>query len=439
MTRPGQGYAPVDSIYPHKGINTLDPATLADPKFSPRMLNTVVTDGLIRSRGGYFDLGNSIEDPVVELIEWSTESGARQLIAITTKHQYKFDATTNTWVNITQDDAAANAIKSTTPPNTVVLNGVVATYGVGDYIRIKSHALNDGVYLLDGVNHGGADSILTTTEGTIQSAGVDGDVSEIVPLTGDITNPFDWVVATDDTDTYLFVVNGGIDNVLWYDGTGQFENYNPADINGGGAFKAFTVALHFNHLMFGNYNDGSSREKFVIWSNNGDFQIATGFTAGVNDTSGSMLLPDSQGAILKLKNLGDRLAVYSENSIGLFSFIGGNFIFSYEQVLRETRLLSPRGIANLGPFHIYVSVENFFLFDGTRLLRTVGDAVQKDFQANVKLDLANQAFAFLDSPVNEIYFVIPTSSSLTRIYLLEYDLFRIENTRWTPHVYADQI
>jgi len=445
MTRPQQGYVSVDSIYPHSGMDSIDPATLINPQFSPLMENVVVTDGLLRSRSGYLTLGNSLIDPVMELIEWSTESGARQLVAITTKYQFKFDKTTDKWINISQDggelDVCRQFTAGSSPRNIVLTGDQSSVYSAGDYIKIIG-TTNAGVYQAVSVNFSNPDTDIVVSDNVLAVATTNGATDEtaslVVPSTGTINNPIDWVVGTDDTDTYLFVTNG-IDNVLWYDGTGQFSNYNPADINAGGSFKATTVALFFNHLVFGNFTDAATKEKYLIWSNDGNFQEADGFTSGVNDTAGEQLLPDSQGPILKLLNLGDRLAIYSENAIGLFAFVGGNLVFSYEQVLRETRLLSPRAIVNLGPFHIYISQENFYLFDGTRLLRTVGDAAQGDYRGNINLDLANQAFAFHDSPVNEVYFVIPTSGTTTRIYLVEYDLFKIENTRWSPHVYNDQI
>lgn len=440
MTRPGQGYAPVDSIYPHKGINTLDPSTLSDPKFSPAMVNVVATDGLISTRFGYVDLGTIIEDPVMELIEWSTENGVRQLIAISTTMQYRFDKTTSEWINITQDGGEVDAADSFTAPDTIKLTGdQTSVYSAGDYIRIRG-TTNSGVYKIDSIAFSTTTNILVDTsikEVATTNAASDETASLIIPQTGDETNPYHWVVGTDDTDTYLFITNSGIDDVLWYDGANEFAPYQPADIDSGNGFKAYTVGLQNNYLMFGNTeHDG---EKYFIWSNNGNFQESDGFTAGVNNDSGSIFLSDAQGAILKLENLGDRMVIYTENSIHVVSYIGGDFIFSQEQVLRETRLLSPRGIVNLGPFHLYMSTENIYLFEGTRLTRPIGDAVQTDFRATLNLDLADQAFAFHDTPLNNVYFVVPSSATTVRAYQLEYDFYQLDNIRWSIQDYTDQI
>lgn len=453
MTRPQQGYAPVDSIYPHKGLNTLDPSTLSDPRFSPYMKNVKATDGIVQTRTGYVQLGQNLDgNPVMELVEWSTESGVRQLLAFTTKYQYRFDKTTDTWKNITRDESTLDTpvtyeIGSTSASDVVNIDAaegdVTAVFAAGTVFRIAGSD-NPGTYKVLSSTHG-ANTVITldvTGGNGYDEVGTNGTTTDTasvtVPFTGDIDNPIDWVVGTDDTDTYLFVVNG-VDDTIWTDGT-NFLRYEPADINSGGGFVAYTVALLNNYLLFGNYETGG--EKYVIWSNNGNFQESDGFTAGVNDDSGSLFLPDADGAILKLEPLGDRLVIYTENSIHVMSYVGGDFIFSQEQVVRETRLLSPRAIANLGPFHFYVSQENFYLFDGTRLLRTIGDVVQQDYREHVNLDLANQAFAFHNTPVNEVYFVIPTGTSevdATRTYTIEYDLYSLDNTRWSTTVYVDRI
>jgi hypothetical protein len=56
--RARKGYIPVDSMFPHMGMNTTVPSTLLDPSFSPLCQDVTVQDGLVRKRAGYRLLGN---------------------------------------------------------------------------------------------------------------------------------------------------------------------------------------------------------------------------------------------------------------------------------------------------------------------------------------------------------------------------------------------
>lgn len=102
--KPQLGYLPVESVYPHQGLNTQIPSTLLNPHFSPDLLNVSVLDGLITKRKGYHAIGGTGPDDgntIMALGNFQTVTGVNYLICITTAKQYYYDDDADAWVNIT--------------------------------------------------------------------------------------------------------------------------------------------------------------------------------------------------------------------------------------------------------------------------------------------------------------------------------------------------
>jgi hypothetical protein len=267
---------------------------------------------------------------------------------------------------------------------------------------------------------------------TQQTAVVDDD------WTGDLTNPLDYAIVrgTDsagDGVKWLIITNGK-DNPRYWDGTGLFLDYlDECDYPDLVTFG--TLEYNTGHLILGNITLGATGEdtQLIIWSEAGSL---TKFTTG---TSGAYILSDSVGAIQKLMNLSDRCIVYSEDSICMLTYTGGLLIYSAEQIANQTRLVSSRSIVNVGPYHLYMSAENIYLFDGNRVSRPIGDIVQTQYREELFVNRRHEAFAFLDRAKNQVYFHIPITETESRIYVLEYDMIDLSNMKWSIHAYSHAV
>lgn len=368
--RPQRGYVPRDSIYPLRGVNFLDPSTLSDPRFSPDAENVLLVKGRARSRYGYEKLGE--HDPeddgpggvfpcnsrVMAVFEYETLAGARHLLAITQKRQYRYDAAANEWVDITPVDGSSNPEEWT----------------------------------------GGDD------------------------------DQVHFVVAADDTSRRAFITNGK-DTPREWDGTGTFEDVG-WDIEDFVTCK--TIEVFFNRLVIGGVETTSVQPTTVAWSVVGDFDDWTGPGAGAASLS------DVRTEITRLISFGDRLAIYGTDSISVATLIGGEVIFSFETLVQGTSLLSGLAIVNLGPFHLFAAKEDFYLFDGTRMILPVGERVALRYREEVFLDLAKQATAFHDAAKRQVWWLIPNGEDGSKVvYLLEYDLRDTQDSTWTRFKLAD--
>lgn len=96
-----RGYAPRDSIYPARGLDTITPGTQLDSHLSPSMLNVDIVKGMLKKRRGYESLGGTFPAAVLAVVEFEDINGVKSLLAFTTAKQYIFDPGTETWLNIT--------------------------------------------------------------------------------------------------------------------------------------------------------------------------------------------------------------------------------------------------------------------------------------------------------------------------------------------------
>ncbi len=247
-----------------------------------------------------------------------------------------------------------------------------------------------------------------------------------VDLTGDEDDVFDWTVGTGADGKWLIVTNGK-DLPRYWDGSGLFLELDPSgDITGFTTCK--TVEMYRDHLFLGGIESTNLGSRHVAWSDTNDLDD---FGSG---NSGTNLIADGRGAIKMLKLFGDRLAVYHEDSIGFVTHVGGTVLFSFEQRIQGTGLVSGNSVVEFGPYHIYASQENFMLFDGSRLLIPVGDNVSEALREDLNFAQKERMTGFLDTVRRKAFWLVPTVYGGVfegiKVYTLEYELFRPETFRW---------
>lgn len=100
-----KGYLPRDTIYPFRGLNTLDPSPQANAQTSPSLVNMDILKGALAKRKGYAFQGNAFNDPVLGVSEFEDIQGVKHQLAFTTRDQFKWSGsswtslsnTTSTW------------------------------------------------------------------------------------------------------------------------------------------------------------------------------------------------------------------------------------------------------------------------------------------------------------------------------------------------------
>lgn len=254
--------------------------------------------------------------------------------------------------------------------------------------------------------------------------------------TGDETNQFDYVIASgkDGSGTYTtwIIATNGKDDPIYWDGTSTFDVFAP-DIPSFASFK--TIAQFNDHLFLGNVTTSGDLPTTLYWSQTQELtKFADGSLGG-----GAAILTDTQGEIQRLIQLGDRLMVYSDNTIHSITYVAGAAIFTFEKILQETRLLNSRSIVNLGPYHLFLSQENIIYFDGSKLWGHVGNRVYRAYRDELVAANRHMSFAFHDVAKFHVYFCYPIAGSTSQFYKVEYKLSNLPDSNWTRIKYIDRM
>ena len=502
---PSRTHLPSDSIYPHQGLNTLDPPDLSPSNFSPDLKNIEVSKGIVSKRKGYADIGTmplTVDEPVLGVIEFEDTDNNKHVIVVTTESRFLLDQSSEEWEIMgevlqnfdTVGDWTASANITLAGESTIkkFTNSLKTTVGVDFTTGIMAYddftavnlsrytGISIWVYSTVALDAGDLEVVLsevengakTGSEGTnfvtfpcpaiaattwtlcriagtftnmnlVVSIGIYqavdkgacvyyfDDLRASVQWTGDETNILDFCVGTDDNDKYVMITNGK-DFPLWWEGSD--DGFTKIDIGISDFVTCKTLSTFYGHLVIGGYQTTTWYRQGVAWSDAFDFEEwSTGST-------GVALVADSKGDIQRLVPMGDRLMIFSDDSIGVITYIGGSVLYTFETLIQDTRLLSPRSIVSVGPFQLFMSQENVYLFDGSRLLRPIGNKIQKDLKELVNLESNHLAFAFHDSARRQVFWTIPLKGSdpSHKTYLLEYDVFDISNLKWSSITYNER-
>lgn len=315
--------------------------------------------------------------------------------------------------------------------NTITIDGdLTALFKTEDTFVVEgSTDIPDGTYtLFSNSTLSGGDTVLTTVEDVTGST-ADGTVHRHIPLTTIEGDYIDWVVGTDNNTHRIYMTNGRDRPRFWDGVTGRFILWHPELV---GFSTCRTLEVFFDFMILGNITLAGANVKLIQWSDIAEFET---FGSG---SGGALLIPGIEGQILRLEPLGDRLFIYSRDTIVAIVFIGGSIVFASEVILRDTRLVSAQAMVNIGPAHLFASQENVFFFDGTRSTRPVGDVIRELYKQDLDFEFGSRLFTFNDVARRMISIVIPTSSTTSVVYILDYNVFNLNDFKWTKLEYTDR-
>lgn len=136
-----------------------------------------------------------------------------------------------------------------------------------------------------------------------------------------------------------------------------------------------------------------------LWENNTDGTGQAGFFV--------FNKPDEIMGLWQLKR---ELMVYRETRIEAMSYLGLPNIFGFRNAQTDGGLVSPRGIVDFGDFHVYVSQDNIYQFNGISK-EPIGDPIKDDFYETCHpSQLRNISLYFLKE-VDELRLCFSTSDS----------------------------
>lgn len=488
-------YLPQDSKYPFKGLNTLAPPTMLEPKYSPYCMNVISDKGILRKRNGSIQLGDVFGERVIALPTYESEEGTLTTFAITAKHQYR--CVSGVWEECYThelDDGSDVGTWNPVSANVTLTNVASALHvavgdavGVGiicwtdDFDPVKDLTLSNKTVLeiKSSINIAAGKLVLVVseeTDGGRVTNYIDCDIPELTADTWtkvyiaatnlafsdmnavlsigfyqdvdlgaftfdvkDIRVVYEW---SGDEDDWVDSVEGTDNNgkyLFLTNGKDRLIYWNGSVIvvfvpNSGldGFVTCRAVAIYYGSLVLGNITTLEDYPSSAAYSLPGDF---FDFSSIGSDL---VLLEGTRGGIQRILPLSQVLVIYGTSSMGLCRLIEGISQYFFDQIFSgESRILNGRAVINLGAYHAVMMQDGIYLFDGTKVLRPLSKEIQRTYIKLLDTDYAERAVAFNDTFTKKAYFVIPRSQDAVEVFYLDYQDPSLEELIWARLDFTD--
>ena len=161
------------------------------------------------------------------------------------------------------------------------------------------------------------------------------------------------------------------------------------------------------HLLAFNYSTSAGDNKTSFsWCSADDIDI---WHSSASNTAGNLQIREATGEIICVTQLGNSLAVYTENQMFLVSYVGLPNIFGYRKALDSgVGAVSPHSVVSVGRKNYGLCKDGFFVTDGASV-KMIGtqSGINNFFIENVSTNSLGTIVAFDNAKENEVVWVIP--------------------------------
>ena len=113
------------------------------------------------------------------------------------------------------------------------------------------------------------------------------------------------------------------------------------------------------------------------------------------------------GRIVDGLSLRDNFVVYSERSIDIITYTGGEFVWSKRELSNTVGLLTKNGIAEVKGTHFFFGDGDIYSNDGTQIQSILYGRIKDQFTSRVNADYYHKAFIVKNETFKEIWFCVP--------------------------------
>jgi hypothetical protein len=280
----------------------------------------------------------------------------------------------------------------------------------GDPIGLFSFRASNGTYY----TIGGYDTHLKLVNGTNWT-----DVSRTsggayAVAAGDrwyMTNLYDRIIATNYTDVIQSYIAGTDTDFAALAGSPPKAKY-------------VTTTANTNQVVLGYINDGGTiYPQRVQWSKINDPET---WTPAIADQSGFQDMPYRNGAVTQVVG-GDYITVFQERAITRGTYVGGDQIYLWDEVVKGIGCAIPSSVVAAGDI-FFISRDGFKRFNGSSVLPIGHDRVDSTFWANVNRSALHNITSYADPSYPVVGWAWMGSSALTdQSYIL---LYNYVTDRW---------
>lgn len=196
-------------------------------------------------------------------------------------------------------------------------------------------------------------------------------------------------------DTFIFT--NGIDPIMRWTGPGVAVSPLPNT-----TFRARCVRKFKERLVaLGDPNE----PQMVRWTAPGTIDDWSG------PGSGAAVLSEGVDWIVTAEVLGDALAIYKERSVVLCTYVGGDLVFRFDQIVAGIGVPAAKAVMNLGNEHILLAWDDIYEYQGGRAVDPIGDPIQEILYPFSNPQAIRRSCAVVVEERNEIWFFVPSGGS----------------------------
>lgn len=364
--------------------------------------NWLFSRGEFRSRPGLAKMGTTLGSRPVGVTYYDLPSLKGNIVVMTTRGWWAWDATSETWVDLT----ATGAIL------TISVNAGGTGYAPGDTGTIGAGAATysvttapAGVVTAVSLTAGGTGySVATGVSTTATSGGGSGLKLNILTQSGQLTGSATTIgvfrLFEKSGVQYLVGVNGKDHPKVWdQDLTTPSDFRDLAD----SPPHASCMAVCANRMLLANFTASAGSSQAIIYSDFNNFD--NGWSTCVET-----LLADTPGEIMALREMGNlSFAIYKRDSIYMGMAQGGADPFAYQ--MAASHCVGPASpdavISDAVGRHIFLGYDGgVYVFDGTRPV-SMGDHIRDHIRSYADFDRFGRSFGTYDWERNMAWFWYP--------------------------------
>lgn len=173
-----------------------------------------------------------------------------------------------------------------------------------------------------------------------------------------------------------------------------------------------------NHLIALNLTDSSTQYPFSLrWSDaipEGavDNGADTWDTTSTSSEAGQVSLGATAGHILAGVPLGNELMVYKEDSVYSLKYTGGSFTFEIRDAFKDTGLLAPQAVVDLGDGrHFFVATNDVMIHNGTTIKSVISDQMKTFLFGDIDSTYYYKTFVAHNKIKNEVWICYPRTNA----------------------------
>lgn len=168
-----------------------------------------------------------------------------------------------------------------------------------------------------------------------------------------------------------------------------------------------------NYLVALNLTVSSVMQPTVVkWSSPADpgNVPSTWDPADPTNDAGETSLSDTSGAIVDGRKLRDAFIIYKDDSVYSMRYIGGVFVFQFQQLFDDVGMLGVNCVAEFDGKHFVIGKGDVYVHNGVQKASVI-DGKMKDFLFNaIKADEQRNTFVVADYSNTEMWICFPSST-----------------------------